>query len=204
MTTRGISGLLAVAALLALAPAKAFALPHVPRPELALSAGRTWAVTGAPDDGGLTFAIAPTWHVCERGRFGFVGYADDLGTQLVELFDPNDGTPLGTAAELHRWTFGAAWRAEADLWDRGPWTVGATGAWGWWRVQDDVRGDVNAAGSAVGFILGADVRRAAGRGREVGLTVRYHRLDENREVTWKRVDRYASAALEMRWKAPGR
>lgn len=201
MPRPAIPGLLFAAVLCSAATAHAFV--GIPRPALVLSAGGTFAVTGAPDGGGLSFSLSPLWPVHERARFGLVAFADDVGSQIVELYDPNDGTPLGTSAEMHRWTWGAAWRAEADLLDRGPWTAGASGTWGYWRIEDDRRGVELAAGSAVGFTLGADLRRSIGRARELGLAVRYHRLSEDPSTSWRRVDRYASAALELRWAAPG-
>jgi hypothetical protein len=182
----------------------ASASPRVARPDLVLSAGSTFAVTGTPDGGGASFSISPMWPVNERVRFGLVAYADDMGSTLVELRDPNDGVPLGTSAELHRWAWGGAWRAEADLWQHGRWMGGASGSWGYWRVEDDRRGASVAAGSALGFGLGADARRAVGRSRAVGVALRYHRLSVDRSAAWRRADRYASAALELRWVARGR
>src|SRR5512140_578549 len=101
------TGLLLTAVLMFGAAATALAFPGLPRPGLSLSAGRTFAVSGDPGDGGLSLAIAPRWAVSERARFGVVVFADDMGTNLVELTDPNDGTPLGTASDVHRWAWGA-------------------------------------------------------------------------------------------------
>lgn len=195
---------LAVAAVVAgsLAPATdALAWPRFVRPDLVLAGGGTFAVSGGePDGGGLSFSGSALWAVTDRLRFGVQGYADDLGSTAVELVDRNDGTPLGTAADLHRWAYGAAWRLEADAWRLGRWSGGPSGALGYWRVEDDRRGTNLAAGSAVGFRLGADLRRPVGGGREVGFEVNYHRLTEPRNDAWRRADRYASAALEFRWR----
>jgi len=171
----------------------------IPPPTLEFAGGTTFAVTGEPAGGGATFSVAALWPVMERVRFGVQAYADDIGTEIVELRDPNDGTPLGPAAEMHRWTWGAAWRAEADVWSLGRWKGGASGGLGLWRVEDDRRGVTFAAGSAVGFRLGADARRPFGRGREIGVAINYHRLDQNDQTAWRRVGRYASAAIEFRW-----
>lgn len=189
-----LAAALALAALPA-APARA----GVPIPDLAFAAGSTFAVTGTPDGGGLSASVAATWPVADRIRVGVLGYADDIGTTLVEMRDPNDGTPIGTSADLHRWAWGAAWHADADLWSRGRWSTGATGSLGWWRVEDDQRGTNIAAASAVGFRLGLEVRRRMGLGRDLGLEVNYHRLSEEDGATWRRVGRYASAALKLRW-----
>jgi hypothetical protein len=164
--------------------------------------GKTFAVAGEPSDGGFSLALAPMWRVHERVRFGVVGFADDMGTQLVELTDPNDGTPLGTASDLHRWAWGAAWRAEADVFRGRRWTAGAAGEFGYWRIEDDRRGEPVAAGSALGLVLGADVRRDLGHARALGLAVRFHKLTENSNAAWQRVDQYASAALELHWAPP--
>lgn len=195
-----------VLALLLVAGAAAVAPParaRVPRPTLELAGGRTFAVTGEPSDGGASLSVSALWPVMDRVRFGLQAYADDIGTEIVELRDPNDGTPLGTSAEMHRWTYGAAWRADVDAWRAGRWKGGVTGALGLWRVEDDRRGETFAAGGAVGFRVGADARRPLGRGREVGLALNYHRLDQNSASAWRRVDRYASAALELRWAGDG-
>jgi hypothetical protein len=189
---------LAVAAALALATS-ASAFPRAARPDLALSVGRTFAVTGTPDDGGFSISLSTMWPVGERAQFGLMAFADDMGTTLIELYDANDGTPLGTTADLHRRAWGAAWRADADLWRLGRWLGGASGSWGYWRVEDDRRGTVVAAASSLGFTLGADARRPLGGGRDLGLAIRYHRLSVDPSVAYLRVDRYASAALELRW-----
>jgi len=194
---------LAVAAALA-AATSASAFPRTARPDLVLSAGGTFAVTGTPNDGGFSFAISTMWPVGARGSFGLMAFADDMGTNLIELYDANDGTPLGTAADLHRRAWGAAWRADADVWSLGRWSGGASGSWGYWRVEDDRRGNIVAAASALGFTLGADARRPIGGSRDIGLALRYHRLSVDPSVAYLRVDRYASAALELRWASRGR
>ncbi|MCC6348425.1 MAG: hypothetical protein IT347_02405 [Candidatus Eisenbacteria bacterium] len=193
---------LLLAALLAAAAAPR-ARAAVPLPELLLAGGRTFAVTGHPSDGGVSFSMAVMWPFAERLRFGVQAYADDIGSELVQLYDPNDGTPLGTAAESHRWAWGAAWRADADVWRRGPWAGGVSGAFGAWRVEDDRRGRTYAAGSSVGFRLGADVRRSLGRGRDLGVEINYHRLDQSKAAAWQHVGRYASAAIQFRWAGGG-
>jgi hypothetical protein len=187
-----------VAGSAAAAPA-AHAWPGIPRPGIALGAGVTFAVSGEPSGGGASFSFATTWPVAERWRMGVEGYADDLGTSYTELTDPNDGTPLGTTATLHRWTYGFAWRAETDAWRLGRWSGGASGAWGWWRIEDDHLGTTVAATSAVGFRFGADARRPLGSGRDVGVALNYHHLAEGASIDMQRVDRYASAALQLRW-----
>lgn len=178
------------------------AWPRLARPELVLAAGSTFAATGQPADGGLSLSAAALWPVVDRVRFGAQLYADDIGTHLVQLRDPNDGAPLGLAADAHRWAWGGAWRAEADAWSVGRWTGGVSGDFGFWRVEDDRRGTTFAAGSAVGFRIGADARRPLGRGKDVGVEINYHRLAQDAAASWQRVDRYASAAIQFRWSGP--
>lgn len=193
-----LSAVLALAGLAALAAA-AHAGPAIPPPDVVLSAGGTFAANSKPSGGGASASLALLWPLDERWRMGVVGYADDIGTSYIELVDPNDGTPLGPAASLHRWTWGGAWRVEGDVWQRDRWVAGGTGAWGWWRVEDDRRGRVLVAASAVGFRLGAQVRHAFDRGRSLGLEVGYHQLARDRHTSWDRVTRYATAALQYRW-----
>ena len=198
-TTRG----LALAALLLCGSAgTAAAFPRLSLPGLTLAAGRTFAVAGDPSGGGLSLAFTPTWAFHERARFGVMMFADDMGTNLVELTDPNDGTPLGTASDVHRWAWGGAWNGEYDALVRGPWIGSAAGSFGYWRIEDDRRGEDVHAGSALGLGLGVSVRRDIGGSRELGLAVRWQKLTQNDNVDWQRVDQYASAALELRWARP--
>lgn len=199
---RLLLAVLAVAGSAAVAT-EARAWPGIPRPTLALNGGLTFAVTGEPSAGGASFSGAAMWPVAKRLRTGLEIYADDLGTTTEELLDPNDGTPLGTTAGLHRWTYGFAWCGEADAWRLGRWSGAASGAWGWWRVEDDHLGETVAAASAVGFRLGADARRPLGKGCDVGLSLNYRRLADGGPNETQRVGRYASAALQIRWAGAG-
>ena len=185
-----------VLALGAFAPRAARALP---RPDLAFTAGTTLAVTGAPDQGGLALAISPLWPVADRLRFGFTLFADDMGTQLSDLRDPNNGVHLGTVPSAHRWAYGGAWRADATVLTHRQWNADAMGEWGYWRLQDDLRGTVTGANSALGFTLGGTVRHALTGPQDVGLAFRYHRVFTHRNGPGNLMGRYVSLALEWRW-----
>jgi len=50
-------------------------------------------------------SVPVLWPFEERFAFGGVLYADDLGTALTELFDPNTNVSLGTISGQHRWSF---------------------------------------------------------------------------------------------------
>lgn len=199
---RLLLAVLAVAGSAAVAP-EAHAWPGIPRPTIAVNGGLTFAVTGEPSAGGASFAGAAMWPLQGRYRTGLEVYADDLGTSTEELRDPNDGTPLGSTAGLHRWTYGFAWNLEADAWKLGRWSGAASGAWGYWRVEDDHLGETVSAASAVGFRLGADARRPMGPGTDVGVSLNYRRLADGGPNDTQRVGRYASIALQFRWAGAG-
>jgi hypothetical protein len=169
------------------------------RPALDLAVGESFGAAGLPQGGGLSATLSPLWPVGERARFGVALFADDIGTTLGHLYDPNDHTDLGLVAQRHRWTWGGAWRGDLDMVRRPRWTAAATGAWGYWRVEDDVRGVVQQAGSAVGFTVGAEARRTGAAHHQLGLVVRYHRLLGDRNTGFQRVSHYATGALEWRW-----
>jgi hypothetical protein len=163
------------------------------------TAGHTFATTGEPSGGGVSLSVAPLWSVTDRLNFGVSFFADDIGTRIDNLVDPNDGTPLGAVGQKHRWTFGGAWHADMDLVKVGRWQTEASSSWGYWRIEDDVRGRTLAASSAVGFNVGGGVRRAVSKAQDLGVLVAYNRVFSDRQVAFGRVDRYASVALEWRW-----
>ena len=116
--SRSVGGLLALAllaTLLALAmPAAAAA------PELSLSGGSTLGVNGEPGSGGAATSAGMSWPVAERFAFGVRLFADDLGTGVAALRDPNTGLALGTVATTHRWSFGGTTATSVSLTDRYP------------------------------------------------------------------------------------
>lgn len=176
------------------APARA-----IPRPDLIAGLGGSFATNGTPDGGGLSSSLSVTWPVGERGGFGIRVFADDSGTREGRLFDPNDGTDLGTVALAHRWAYGASWRGDFTLTEGERWSTGLTGDWGYWRIEDDVRGKLANATSAVGLALGGKLTRQVGTGNTAGLLLRYHQLFTDRDAAPSLVDRYATIAFEWCW-----
>jgi hypothetical protein len=83
--------------------------------EVALAVGTTVGVNGNPGGGGASGSLAFLWPFEQRFAFGVVLFADDFGTDFVDLKDPNTGQPLGTVASLHRMGYGAGWRGEARI-----------------------------------------------------------------------------------------
>jgi len=192
---RPLAVLLTTLALTALhAPAHA-----IPRPDVIAGLGGSFATTGTPDGGGLSSSLSVLWSVGERAGFGVRVFADDTGTQDGRLADPNDGTDLGSVALSHRWTYGASWRGDVTLYERESWSSGLTGDWGYWRIEDDVRGRITGASSAVGLALGGKLTRQVGAGNTAGLVLRYHRLFTDRDAAPSLVDRYATVAFEWCW-----
>jgi len=186
----------------------ALALPAAPaaagawsRPDLDLSAGQSFGTDGDPTGGGFAVALAPLWPAGDHARFGVSVFADDIGTSLVEVYDRNSGQDLGTVSTRHRWTWGAAWRGDYDLVRRPRWGSSVSGEWGWWRVEDDVRGTIQSAISAVGVGLGVDARHRLAGTHSVGVNVKYRQLFDPHDSAGRHPWHYASAALEWRWAA---
>jgi hypothetical protein len=187
--------LIAVLAVAAMSqPAAAFT-----KPQLDLAVGKTFGIDGTPSTGGMSVAFSPLWNLGERSRFGVTGFVDDIGTSAVQLVDRTNSLDLGTVADLHRLTYGVAWRADHDVVRRKRWAAAVTGLAGWWRVADDVRGNPTTAASAIGFGLGLEARKAMTLRHEFGLAVRYQELTSDRHAAFRRVDHYATAALSWRW-----
>ena len=169
------------------------------RPELNFAAGTTMRADGLPSDGGASVAVSPMWSFAEHARFGVSMFADDIGGKVAHMYDPNDGTDLGLAAFTHRWTWGAAWRGDADVARFGRWAATASGTWGWSRTEDDLGGKTFLAASAVGVGLGGEVRRTIAPGQTLGVIMRWQRLFAERNASYRRVTHYATAAVEWGW-----
>jgi hypothetical protein len=180
--------LLALAVLLVLGAAATAAAA----PAWVAHGGSTLAVVGTTDEGGVSLGLSALWPVLPRVQFGVMAFADDLGAEIGDLRDPNDGTWIGRAETAHRNTFGAAWRADAEL-TRGRWRPLASASWGYYRVQDDLRGELADAVSSAGFSLGLGVGRAVSTNHALAVAVRYHRLLNDV------AGRYVTASLEWRY-----
>jgi hypothetical protein len=166
--------------------------------------GVAGAITGDIHEGGASVAGAVLWPVPEvwtgtkvSARFGIMGHADDMGSQITQLTDANDGTPLGPSETAHRSTWGVSWRLDTMLPAWGSWVPEASGSWGYYRVSDDLRGtDISSLGSA-GFSLGAGIGRPLGA-ITAAAVVRYHRLFNDR------TGRYVTGGVAIRWGRGGR
>lgn len=189
---------LAATVLLALASLHAPA-GAISRPDFLFGFGGSFATNGAPQGGGISSSLSASWPVGERGGVGLRVFADDSGTREGRLADPNDGTDLGSVALSHRWVYGASWRGDLELFERGRWSSGLVGDWGYWRIEDDVRGQLTGASSAVGLVLGGKLARQVGTTNTAGFVLRYHRLFTDRDAASSLVDRYATVAFEWCW-----
>ncbi len=147
-----------------------------------------------PGGGGLAASLAALWPLEDRLGFGVTAFADDIGTRLGRLRDPNDGSDLGTTPALHRFAYGIAWRLDARSAVRRGWEPFVSGTWGYYRIQDDRLGSTFDAVSAAGFSLGAGVRRPMRGDSRLGASLRYHRLSSDR------VGRYLTASMDWSWR----
>jgi hypothetical protein len=185
---------LAVAAALLLAPATGSA-----GPELALEAGTTLGVNGSPGSGGAGGGVALLWPFEERFAFGAVLYADDLGTALEDLFDPNTGQPLGTIAGRHRWSFGAGWRAEARLAESRRWRALWGLDFGYGRQERDVRGTVDGAVSGVLAATGPTLLWQGRGGHAIGLSAALKHAFVSRGADADRTTDWTTLTFAWRW-----
>ncbi len=163
-------------------------------PMLVANAGGTAAVLGEPNGGGASLGLAALWPFDPYFAFGPARFADDLGTGAGRLADPNDHTDLGAVAGIHREAVGGAWRLDAWLPVRGPWSPYASGTWGIYHVTDDFLGTRTHSLNSTGWSLGAGLDYRFGNAVTVGPSVRYHRLFNDR------VGRYIGIGLDVGWR----
>jgi len=167
--------------------------------ELGLTAGTTFNVNGSPGSGGVCASAALLWPFEERYAFGLVVHADDQGSGLTELFDPNTGQSLGTVGDLHRWTFGASWRGEARLTNSRKWSVIWGADFGYARQEADVRGVVQDATSDVMVATGPTLLWKLMSGQTLGLSGAWKHAFVSHEAYPDRTTDWASLALTWRW-----
>jgi hypothetical protein len=153
-------------------------------PDLVLTAGRTLAVSGEPNEGGLALAASAMWDLAPPIRAGVILHADDLGTLMGRLYDERTGEDLGAVEVLHRMTWGAGWRFDAELPDLGTWKPFVSGTFGVYRVADDVRGDPLAATTSTGLGVGAGVRRTMAGFGALGVSARWNALQSGPVSGW--------------------
>lgn len=149
-------------------------------PGLEITAGGTFGISGNPDSGGWSVALSPMWTVEDRILFGVTFFADDIGTEIGRLRDPNDGTDLGATELGHTYVLGTGWRLDREWGSLLTWMPYASGTWGYYNVTDDRRGSIVHRTGSTGFSLAGGVRRAVGERYAVGTSVRYHRLFNDR------------------------
>lgn len=166
--------------------------------------GVTGAITGDVAEGGASVAGAVLWPVPEvwtgskvSARFGLMAHTDDMGSEISEIYDANDGTPIGTSETAHRSTWGVSWRLDAMLPAWKSWVPEGSGSWGYYRVKDDVRGEPTTSLGSAGFSLGAGIGRPLGA-ISAAAVVRYHRLFNDR------TGRYVTGGIAIRWGRGGR
>jgi hypothetical protein len=198
--SRAIAGATACAvALLAAEPARA--LPSMLPPELVVGAGWTMAVNGEPGTGGAAATLAAQWPFAARWSFGGSIFAQDQGTLVEPLYDPNSGEPLGSVATTHRWSYGIEWRAETTLRERGPLRWEGTGGFGYARQERDNQGVVNDAVSGITAMVGLTGLWQTKHAHAFGVTVLYRHQFVDTEPSPDRATRCMSAQLEWRWRS---
>jgi len=188
-------------ALVLLAPRAAHALPGMLPPELVVGAGWTMGVNGEPGTGGAAGTLAAQWPFAEHWSFGGAFFAQDQGTQVEELYDPNTGEALGAVATTHRWTYGLEWRAETMFRENGPLRWSASGGFGWARQERDVRGTVNDAVSGISAMVGLTSLWQTKHAHAFGVSLLYRHQFVDTEPSPDRATRAISAQLEWRWRS---
>ncbi len=162
-------------------------------PRLEIGFGVTAASSDGPKRSGAAVTAAMLWEVVPGFEFGPMLFADDLGSRVGRLRDPNDGTDLGAVAEDHRGILGGAWRGDIALVRNERWDARAGATWGYYRLQDDRLGEIYNAVSAVGFSVGAGASRRLRPTAALGISVRWNQLLEERQ------DHYVRATVDLMW-----
>jgi hypothetical protein len=168
-------------------------------PEVLLSVGSTFGVNGVPGTGGATVTAGLVWPFEHRFAFGGTLFADDLGTSLEELKDPNTGTSLGTVGSEHRSSRGAEWRGEMSLHDSQSLRLRWIAGFGYAQQVLDEFGTAKDAVSGVMASTGLTFLYRISHGHAFGTTLAYrHQFvhlehDPNRSTTW------ATATFDWRW-----
>ena len=196
---RALLACLALAGLLGAARASAAVEPEFP--EIALAVGTTVGVNGNPGGGGASGSLAFLWPFEQRFAFGVVVFADDFGTDFVDLKDPNTGEPLGTVASLHRMGYGAGWRTEARIFhsEERRWRFLWGADFAYEREERDIRGTTDNAVSGVLVATGPKfVWRTVG-GHSFGGALAWKHAFMSRDFDADRSTDWAQLALVWRW-----
>jgi opacity protein-like surface antigen len=155
----------------AASPARASIMPN-----FVLELGKSFAVysptAGQFDQGGFATALAALWPVEDRFRFGFAGFAYDIGAGALT----DTTASLGQFDLAHVNVYGGAWRMEVV----GPrflhMDTFARGDWGVYRFRADRHGSYLADATKTGWNLGGGLMLPVWRNQAVGLTYGYNRV----------------------------
>ena len=188
-------------ALAACAVGRARALPSIMPPELVVGAGWTMGVDGEPGTGGAAGTIAAQWPFAARWSFGGSIFAQDMGTQVSELHDPNTGESLGSVATTHRWSYGLEWRAETTLREKGSLRWQGTGGFGYARQERDEHGQVNDAVSGISAMVGITGLWQTRHAHAFGASLLYRHYFVDTQPSPDRATHCMSAQLEWRWRS---
>ena len=170
----------------------ACAAPAAARPQVAASVGRTFAIIGAADNGGVALELRALWRVREALSAGLAISANDMG-QEVDTLPAGLGKTAGTAQSA----FGAAVAAELRPFlnsDRlvlrtlfGGGTAGLVG------VRDSRLGDRLYAKGAFGFSWAVGWHLPLGERATIGPSLHYTRVFDDH------LGRFMSAGLDWTW-----
>lgn len=179
--------------------ASAASIARAESPVVVATAGASLSPNGTPGAGGSAGSFGLLFPLDSRWSFGGALFAEDLGTGLGVLRDPNSGDALGAVADLHRWAFGGEWQVEARL-HRGRRMGLAWGAgFGYGRQERDQRGRVNGAVSGVTASTSAMLVVPIPHGHAFGVAVAARRLFVSTAADPGRSTNWATAAFEWRW-----
>ena len=168
-------------------------------PSWRLAAGSTIAPNGEPGQSGVSLAFGAFVPVEGRWSFGALFHVDDQGTALTALRDPNDGTPLGVVGDLHRWTYGGEWQAEALVRRTKRWDWHWNAGFGYARQEIDRRGINAGAVSGITLSTGTAALLPLAGGHHLGLALAYRRAFLSTAADPGRSTHWATTALEWRW-----
>src|SRR5262249_39699093 len=132
--------------------------------------------------------------------FGAALFAQDMGTGLSSLQDPNTGEELGTVATTHRWSYGLEWRGEGMFRSSGPLRWLWNGGMGYARQERDERGVVNDAVSGITMSTGVTSLWQTKGANAWGFTLQYRHLFLEQDAASTRATHCGSAAVEWRWR----
>jgi hypothetical protein len=161
-------------------------------PDVVVDAGHTLAVQDGPGRGGATFGLSLLWRLEDHFRVGAMAFADGLGERTTRLIGEG-GVDLGPVAGPYRTARGVGVRLEAHLPGAHALEPHLAATWGFYRVEDNVRGSRVGHDDAAGFGLGVGLLRALNPHHAAGIAVRAQQLSRGQARP------YLGAALEWRW-----